>query len=370
MINSYLDEFRGWLQECGLRPPTINTYLWAVRAFSSWAGSHQERPFSPKDVSASLIEEYRVYLKEQFPGLKKSVRRRLSGARSFARWSFESGQVTEDPLHEQFVEGAEEFRNWMIGRDIKRSTVHVYFSRLVAYGKWFKEKYGDPASPAEVTLGNFQNYAIENEVSTQTLNGRKSALRWYLRWAAERGYSIGVSLILNADESQPEFVNWLVDKGATKSGALRTQLCIYRFLTWHVQEHGRVFNARDASPDQIGKYFEYLVQGRGLQTASLSVHRRAIEEYIEWKGNPILLREHEPILRMSAHVRNRLKRQIAKKDKKKERRARTLLNLADGRSVMDVSEDESVSRWTVYLWAQKLAEELPEDVEYTPQRRS
>jgi len=49
-------------------------------------------------------------------------------------------------------------------------------------------------------------------------------------------------------------------------------------------------------------------------------------------------------------------------------RARALLELADGRSVMDVSEDESVSRWTVYLWAQKLAEELPEDVKYTPQR--
>jgi len=293
----------------------------AVRAFSRWAASHQEKPFSPQDVSASLIEEYRVSLKEQFPGRKKSVRRRLSGARSFARWSFESGHVTEDPLREQFVEGAEEFRTWMSGRDIRRSSLRVYLSRLNDYGKWFKEKYGRPASPAAVTLQNFQNFATEKRVSTQTLNGRKSALRWYLRWAAERGYSIGASLILNANEFQPEFVNWLVDKGTTRSGALRTQLYIYRFLTWHVQEHGRVFNAGDASPDQIGKYFEYLVQGRGLQTASLSVHRRAIEEYLEWKGNPILLREHEPILRMSTHVRNRLKRQIAKKDKKKERRA-------------------------------------------------
>jgi site-specific recombinase XerC len=278
--------------------------------------------------------------------------------------------VTEDPLHEQFVEGAEEFRNWMIGRDIKRSTVHVYLSRLIAYGKWFKEKYGDPASPAEVTLGNFQDYAIENEVSTQTLNGRKSALRWYLRWAAEKGYSIESSLILNADEFEPEFVVWLMDKGTTRGGALRIQLYVYRFLTWHVQDHGRIFNAGKASPDQIGKYFEHLVQERGMQTASLSVHRRAIEEYLEWKGTPILLREHEPILHMSTHVRKRLKRQIARKDKKKSRRARALLELADGRSVIDVSEDESVSRWTVYLWAQKLAEELPEDVEYTPQGRS
>jgi len=368
MINSYLDEFRGWLQERGLRPPTINTYLWAVRAFSSWAGSHQERPFSPKDVSASLIEEYRVYLKEQFPGLKKSVRRRLSGARSFARWSFESGHVTEDPLHEQLVEGVEEFRTWMSGRDIRRSSLHVYISRLNDFGKWFKEKCDRPASPATVTLQNFQDYATEKKVSTPTLNGRKSALRWYLRWAAEKEYSIGSSLILNPDEFEPEFVVWLKDKGTTKGGALRTQLYVHRFLTWHVQEHGRVFNAGEASLYQIGKYFEYLVQGRGLQTASLSVHRQAIEEYLEWKGNPILLREHEPILRMSTHVRNRLKRQIARKDKKKSRRARALLELADGRSVMDVSEEESVSRWTVYLWAQKLAEELPEDVKYKPQR--
>ena len=368
MINSYLDEFRGWLQERGLRPPTINTYLWAVRAFSSWAGSHQERPFSPKDVSASLIEEYRVYLKEQFPGLKKSVRRRLSGARSFARWSFESGHVTEDPLHEQLVEGVEEFRTWMSGRDIRRSSLHVYISRLNDFGKWFKEKCDRPASPATVTLQNFQDYATEKKVSTPTLNGRKSALRWYLRWAAEKEYSIGSSLILNPDEFEPEFVVWLKDKGTTKGGALRTQLYVHRFLTWHVQEHGRVFNAGKASPDQIGKYLEYLVQGRSLQTASLSVHRRAIEEYLEWKGNPILQREHEPILRMSTHVRNRLKRQIAKKDKKKTRRARALLELADGRSVMDVSENESVSRWTVYLWVHKLTEELPDDVKYTPQR--
>ncbi len=205
-------------------------------------------------------------------------------------------------------------------------------------------------------------------MSTPTLNGRKSALRWYLRWAAEKGYSNGSSLILNADEFEPEFVDWLMDKGTTRSVVLRTQLYVHRFLTWHVQEHGRVFSAGEASPDQIGKYLEYLVQGRGLQTASLSVHRRAIEEYLEWKGNPILLIEHEPILRMSTQVRNRLTRQIAKKDKKKARRGRALLKLADGRSVMDVSEDESVSRWTVYLWAQKLAEELPEDVKYTPQR--
>jgi len=368
MINSYLDEFRGWLQEHGLRPPTINTYLWAVRAFSSWAGSHQEKPFSPKDVSTSLIEEYRGYLKEQFPRKNKSVRRRLSGARSFARWSFESGYVLEDPLCEQFVDGADEFRKWMNVRDIKHSTIRVCLSRLNDYGKWFKERYGRPASPAAVTLQNFQDYATEKKVGTPTLNGRKSALRWYLRWAAEKGYSIGSSLILNADEFEPEFVDWLMDKGTTKGGALRTQLYVHRFLTWHVQEHGRVFNAGEASLYQIGKYFEYLVQGRGLQTASLSVHRRAIEEYLEWKGNPILQREHEPILRMSTHVRNRLKRQIAKKDKKKARRARALLELADGRSVMDVSEDESVSRWTVYLWAQKLAEELPEDVKYTPQR--
>jgi site-specific recombinase XerD len=368
MINSYLDEFRGWLQERGLRPPTINSYMWAVRAFSRWSASHQERPFSPRDVSASLIEEYRVSLKEQFPGLKKSVRRRLSGARSFARWSFESGHVTEDPLREQFVEGAEEFRTWMSGRDIRRSSLRVYLSRLNDFGKWFKEKYGRPASPAAVTLQNFQDYATEKKVSTPTLNGRKSALRWYLRWAAEKGYSIRSSLILNANEFEPEFVIWLMDKGTTRGGALRIQLYVYRFLTWHVQEHGRVFDAREASRDQIGKYFEYLVQERGLQNTSLSVHRRAIEEYLEWKGNPILLREHEPILRMSTHVRNRLKRQIAKKDKKKARRARALLELADGRSVMGVSEDESVSRWIVYLWAQKLAEELPEDVKYTPQR--
>jgi len=198
------------------------------------------------------------------------------------------------------------------------------------------------------------------------LNGRKSALRWYLRWGAEKGYSIGSSLILNADEFEPEFVDWLMDKGITRSGSLRIQLYVYRFLAWNVREHGRVFSAGEASPDHIGKYFEYLVQRRCLQTTSLSVHRRAIEEYLEWKGNPILLREHEPILRMSTQVRNRLKRQVTKKDKKK-RRARALLKLADGRSIMDVSEDESVSRWTEYLWAQKLAEELPEDVEYTPQ---
>lgn len=370
MINSYLDEFRHWLKDRGLQPPTINTYLWAVRAFSSWAGSHQERPFSPRIVSASLIEEYRVYLKEQFPGLKKSVRRRLSGARSFARWSFESGYVSEDPLSEQFMEGVEEFRTWISKREINRSSVHVCLSRLNAYGKWFKEKYGRPASPAAVTLINFQDYATEKKVSTPTLNGRKSALRWYLRWAAEDGYSIGSSLILNPDEFEPEFVVCLKDKGTTEGGALRTQLYVHRFLTWHVQEHGMSFCAGEASPDQIGKYFEYLVQERGMQTASLSVHRRAIEEYLEWKGNPILLREHEPILHMSTHVRKRLKRQIARKDKKKSRRARALLELADGRSVMDVSEDKSVSRWTVYLWAQKLAEELPGDVEYTPQRRS
>jgi site-specific recombinase XerD len=302
MQKTYLDSFRRWLQERGLRPPTINTYLWAVRAFSSWAGSHQERPFSPKDVSASLIEEYRVSLKEQFPGRKKSVRRRLSGARSFARWSFESGHVSEDPLREQFVEGAEEFRNWMIGRDIKRSTVHVNISRLIAYGKWFKEKYGHPASPALVTPQNFLEYATDYKVSTQTLNGRKSALRWYLRWAAEKGYFIESSLILNADEFEPEFVVWLMDKGTTRGGALRIQLYVYRFLTWHVQDHGMIFNAGKASPDQIGKYFEHLVQERGMQTASLSVHRRAIEEYLEWKGNPILLSEHEPILHMSTHI--------------------------------------------------------------------
>jgi site-specific recombinase XerD len=335
--------------------------------FSEWAAADQKRPFSPKDVSASLIEEYRCYLKEQFPGLKKSIRRRLSGARSFARWSFESGHVSEDPLREQLVEGAEEFRTWMSGRDIKHSTVRVYLSRLNAYGKWFKEKYGRPASPAAVTLQNFQDYATEKEVRTPTLNGRKSALRWYLRWAAEKGYSIGSSLILNADEFDPEFVDWLMDKGKTRGGALRIQLYVYRFLTWHVQEHGRVFGAGEASGDQIGKYFEYLVQGRGLQIKSLSVHRRAIEEYLEWKGKPVLLREHDPILRMSTHVRKRLKRQIAKKDKKKARKARTLLKLADGRSVVELSEEESVSRWTVYLWAQKLAEELPEDVKYTPQ---
>ena len=368
MINSYLDEFSRWLKERGLKPPTINTYIWAARVFSEWAAAYQKRPFSPKDVSASLIEEYKVSLHEQFSGLKKSVRRRLSGARSFARWSFESGHVLEDPLHEQLVEGAEDFRTWMLGRDIRRSSLHVYLSRLNAYGKWFKEKHGRPASPAAVTLQNFQVYATEKKVSGPTLNGRKSALRWYLRWAAEKGYSTGSSLLLNPDEFEPEFVAWLKDKGTTKGGALRTQLYVHRFLTWHVQEHGRVFNAGKASPDQIGKYLEYLVQGRSLQTASLSVHRRAIEEYLEWKGNPILQREHEPILRMSTHVRNRLKRQIAKKDKKKARRARALLELADGRSVMDVSEDESVSRWTVYLWAQKLAEELPEDVKYTPQR--
>ncbi len=146
MINSYLDEFRRWLQERGLRPPTINSYTWAARVFSEWAAAYQKRPFSPKDVSASLIEEYRGYLKEQFPELKKSVRRRLSGARSFARWSFESGHVTEDPLHEQFVEGAKEFRNWMMGRDIKPSTVRVNLSRLDDYGKWFKEKYGRPGN--------------------------------------------------------------------------------------------------------------------------------------------------------------------------------------------------------------------------------
>jgi hypothetical protein len=159
-----------------------------------------------------------------------------------------------------------------------------------------------------------------------------------------------------------------MDKGTTKSVVLRTQLYVHRFLTWHVQEHGRVFNTGEASLCQIGKYLEYLVQGRGLQTASLSVHRRAIEEYLEWKGNPILLIEHEPILRMSTQVRNRLTRQIAKKDKKKARRARALLKLADGRSVVEVSEEESVSRWTVYLWAQKLVEELSEDVKYMPRR--
>lgn len=317
MENSYIDSFRSWLQDRGLKPPTINTYLWAVRAFSSWAGAHQEGPFSPKDVSASLIEEYRVYLKEQFPGLKKSVRRRLSGPRSFARWSFESGYISEDPLSEQFMEGVEEFRTWISKREINRSSVHVCLSRLNAYGVWFKEKYGRPASPAAITLQNFQDYATEKDVSTPTLNGRKSALRWYLRWAAEKGYSIRSSLILNADEFEPEFVVWLLDKGTTSGGALRIQLHVYRFLTWHVQEYGRVFNVGEASSDQIGKYFEYLVQERGLQTASLSVHRRAIEEYLEWKGHPILLREHEPILHMSMHVRNRLNRQIAKKDKKK-----------------------------------------------------
>ncbi len=367
MINSYIDEFRRWLKDRGLRPPTIKSYIWAARVFSEWAAAYQKRPFSPKYVSASLIEEYRAYLKEQFPGLMKSVRRRLSGARSFARWSFESGHLTEDPLHEQLVEGVEEFRTWMSGRDIRRSSLHVYISRLNDFGKWFKEKNGRPASPAAITLQNFQDYATEKKVSTPTLNGRKSALRWYLRWAAEKEYSIRSSLILNADEFEPEFVVWLMDKGTTRGGALRIQLYVYRFLTWHVQEHGRVFNTGEASPDQIGKYFKYLVQGRGMQTASLSVHRRAIEEYLEWKGNPVLLREHEPILHMSMHVRNRLKRQIAKKDKKKARRARALLKIADGRSVIDVSEDESVSRWTVYLWAQKLAEELPEDVKYTPQ---
>ena len=317
MINSYLDEFRSWLMERGLSPPTINSYIWAARVFSKWVAGYQKWPFSPKDVSASLIEEYRGYLKEQYLGLKKSVRRRLSGARSFALWSFESGYVTEDPLHEKLVEGAEEFRKWMIARDIKHSTVRVYLSRVNDYGKWFKEKYGCPASPAAVTLQNFQDYATEKMVSKPTLNGRKSALRWYLRWAAEKGYSIGSSLILNADEFEPDFVVWLMDKGTTRGRALRIQLYVYRFLTWHVQEHGRVFSAGEASSDQIGEYFEYLVQGRGLQTGSLSVHRRAIEEYLEWKGNPILLREHEPILRMSTHVRNRLKRQIAKKDKKK-----------------------------------------------------
>jgi transposase len=71
---------------------------------------------------------------------------------------------------------------------------------------------------------------------------------------------------------------------------------------------------------------------------------------------------------MSTQVRNRLTRQIAKKDKKKARRARALLKLADGRSVVEVSEEESVSRWTVYLWAQKLVEELSEDVKYMPRR--
>ncbi|MEA1977877.1 MAG: phage integrase N-terminal SAM-like domain-containing protein [Chloroflexota bacterium] len=369
MINSYLDEFRRWLKERGLRGPTINTYMWAVRAFSKWAASHQEKPFSIKDVSASLIEEYRAYLKEQFPRENKSVRRRLSGARSFARWSFESGHVLEDPLHEQFVEGVEEFRTWMSGRDIKRSTVRVYLSRLNAYGKWFKEKYGRLASPAAITLQNFQNYATEKEVSTPTLNGRKSALRWYLRWAAEKGYSIGPSLILNADEFEPEFVDWLMDNGTTRGGALRMQMYVYRFLTWHVEEHGRVFDAVEASPDQIGKYFECLVQGRGMKTASLSVHRRAIEKYLEWSGTPILLRDPEPILHMSSNVRNRLQRQIVKKNKRRARSARALLELADGRSVVEVSDKESVSRWTVYLWAQKLAEELPEDVEYTPQRK-
>ncbi len=367
MINSNLDEFRLWLKERRLRPPTVNSYMWAVRAFSRWAASHQEKPFSPQDVSASLIEEYRVSLKEQFPGRKKSVRRRLSGARSFARWSFESGHVTENPLHEQFVEGEEEFRIWMIGRDIKNSTVHVNLSRLIAYGKWFKEKYDHPASPASVTLQNFLEYATDYKVSTQTLNGRKSALRWYLRWAAEKGYSIRSSLILNADEFEPEFVVWLMDKGTTRGGALRIQLHVYSFLTWHLQQHGRAFIAEEGSSDQIGKYFEYLVQGRGLQTASLSVHRRAIEEYLEWKGSPILLIEHEPLLHISTHIKKRLKRQIAKKDKKNARRSRALLELADGRSVMSVSKEESVSRWTVYLWAQKLAEELPEDVKYTPQ---
>ena len=368
MINSYLDEFRLWLKDRGLQPSTIKSYIWAARVFSEWATAYQKRPFSPKDVSASLIKDYRGYLKEQFPGLKKSVRRRLSGARSFTRWSFESGHVLEDPLHDQLVEGVEEFRTWMSGRDIRRSSLHVYLSRLNDFGKWFMERYGRPASPAAVTLQNFRDYAIEKKVSTPTLNGRKSALRWYLRWAAEKEYSIGSSLILNADEFEPEFVDWLMDKGTTRGGALRNQMYVYRFLTWHVQEHGRAFNAGKASPDQIGKYFEHLVQERGMQTASLSVHRRAIEEYLEWKGNPILLREQEPILRTSTHVRSRLKRQIAKKDKKIARRARTLLKLADGRSVVEVSEEESVSRWTVYLWAQKLAEELPEDVKYTPRR--
>jgi len=159
MINSYLDEFRRWLKERGLRSPTVNTYIWTARVFSEWAAAYQKRPFSPKDESASLIEEYRVYLKEQYPGLKKSVRRRLSGARSLARWSFESGHVSEDPLHEQLVEGAEEFRTLMSGRDIRRSSLRFYLSRLNDYGKWFKEKYDLPASPAAVTLQNFQDYA-------------------------------------------------------------------------------------------------------------------------------------------------------------------------------------------------------------------
>ena len=91
MTNSSIDEFRGWLIERGLRSSTINTYIWAVQIFSKWAAAYQKQPFSPKDVSASLIEEYRAYLNEQYPARKKSVRRRLSGARSFARWSFESG---------------------------------------------------------------------------------------------------------------------------------------------------------------------------------------------------------------------------------------------------------------------------------------
>ncbi len=170
---------------------------------------------------------------------------------------------------------------------------------------------------------------------------------------------------------QSEYINSLEAGGLSPSVVKAYRYVVLTFYRWFVQAKLVELDEDSFSSEDLTAYLDYLHKVRGLKESTVLHHKSKVIRYLVWLGLCPQPFQSKPLITISDQVRTYLEKESEQLDDPLvARRAKALIRLAEGDTVLVVAKDLGVSRYSVYLWAQKLARKRPDDVGYHPKGRA
>src|SRR3989344_1487128 len=168
-------EFSSYLTGRGLSRSSIRNYTADLTRFIRWYEQAQARPFNPKEISQSHIDEYLHALKlEGQP--ENTIRRHTTTLKAFYLWinpainigTLASTQAVQSAVQSQksafnqieqenILSGQKNpiestpFSVYLLNNGLSKNSIRNYLADLSRFENWWKQSHDNTFSPQEVT---------------------------------------------------------------------------------------------------------------------------------------------------------------------------------------------------------------------------
>jgi len=119
-----MDYIQNFLDDCNVSEVSIKSYNYLLRRFQKWVEGTTGEPFSPKQLSKMLLEDYKQSMREKAPTY---ITKNLVVIKMFTLWAHDKQLIDHDPAQSiKFPEQVDSGPKWLNPAERKKLINYLY----------------------------------------------------------------------------------------------------------------------------------------------------------------------------------------------------------------------------------------------------